>query len=247
MSAAGLIVLPLPVRPLGGETVSSYLHRLAMRNGVSPDRLARMVGAHPDTTEAIAALSGLDPRTLPSALPQLRPGFPDDADRASRRCPACTWCALAARAGPATVLAAPDRVVCRRHRRWIGGPVLACRADQQFDCASIPAMMAAGSRHHGLAAQWGLPGYGAAFAESIHTLGRAQARGLLVGHGDQAINDRRRLLASAAPNLSGTALDILAWYPATVAHTAAILRRRHSPKATPTPTRDGLEYLTHVT
>ncbi|WP_442972090.1 TniQ family protein, partial [Rhodococcus sp. T7] len=70
--------LPRPVPPFHGETLASYLYRLAIANQLHPDDLgAHLTGTRrtrePITLHALAAATGRSPRSLGHALPELRP------------------------------------------------------------------------------------------------------------------------------------------------------------------------------
>lgn len=116
--------LPRTCAPLPGETVSSYIFRLASLNFVDPDALRTIIAgdshrsAEPRAT-VLARLSGFSPATLHHALPELAAG----ANLRGRSVgPGCRLCNAARGAeGVAWVLYTRAEVICRRHRRWIAG------------------------------------------------------------------------------------------------------------------------------
>lgn len=117
-------VLPVTLRPVGGETVNSYAFRLSIANGLAPTAVLRSLGQITEASghhllardswlndQALArleAFSGLSRPRLQQALPALRHGAPSSqipelpGDRPALHCfvpeprpwPACRTCTL---------------------------------------------------------------------------------------------------------------------------------------------------------
>ncbi|HEY5877765.1 MAG TPA: TniQ family protein [Nakamurella sp.] len=130
--------LPMRVAPLAGETIASYLGRLAAVNHlplsllltqlppwftartVTHDDLTGAARADAADVESLAALSGLTATTLLHALPGFRSGSGHGRPpvRATHACPRC-----AARHGhtePVPVHLSAHQRLCARHRVWLG-------------------------------------------------------------------------------------------------------------------------------
>ena len=151
--------LPRTVAPIQGETVNSYLHRLARANHqhvdvmrrylrhptgtgtpgtISPDRLA--AASHHPRDLLIQRLHGLGPPRNPAHSPPLHE---PTIRRACRLCMARrtiltpVWCALP-----------PDLVVCPRHQLWLGRDNSSHA--HQHDLRTFPEILQSQRRHRRL-------------------------------------------------------------------------------------------------
>lgn len=149
--------LPFRVAPISGETLSSYLSRVAAAahlplsgiTGVLPRCLAIRAAAcddigrpgqiRPGDVTVLAALTGITETALTHALPALTP-WRDSWRPPVRAATACHRCA--ARHGqrdPVPVHLPAWQRACARHHIWLG-------RDLQIDLTAVPAVTAA-SRH----------------------------------------------------------------------------------------------------
>lgn len=154
-------VLPLAPPPMHGETIGSYLHRLADANHTTVGILALVIGHGrryqrtddtadgwpPDALPKFAALTGRTMPALTHALPALRtarnpdPRIPPTSEPDRPACLACRPC-MARRGIHSLVMrrAAHHECVCHRHQRWLHG-------GQQHDLTPLPEVLRA-NRHH---------------------------------------------------------------------------------------------------
>jgi hypothetical protein len=157
--------LPRTVRPMPGETVNSYLHRLANANHITEDDLATHLGARQSklTTkvplQALAVASGQPAATLARALPELGPD-PPVASRATPApdAPAMRWACrrCTATRGVTTgvvVWTVPEHNLCLRHQLWTGQAVT--WSTDQIDLADHPEVVHAQLRHYRLTRRFG--------------------------------------------------------------------------------------------
>jgi len=216
---------PLPFRtaPLGGETIASYLSRIAAAShlpagaitaclpswfaarAAACDDLAATGQPQPADIRHLAALTGTSETALRHALPALAGGGrpPARATFACRRC--------AARHGqrsPAPVHIPAHQRTCRRHRTWLGRAI-------QIDLTAAPDIIAA-SRH---ASRLALD-HGITRLVLAETTARQQAAG------DPRGRRRTATLATANPGLDPGHPDIAeaAAYPGTIKMATVILR-----------------------
>jgi hypothetical protein len=153
-------VLPIPLAPLHGELLGSYLNRLADANHltitaltwqIGPGRYHRRDSDNPTgwTPDAIARLAALR-YALPAlrhvtALPFTIPPAPIEEVIASWRAPACLLCAARRGVhGLAILHAHPHQRICLRHGRWHGG------GDQRPLSSVLPDVLHANVRHRRL-------------------------------------------------------------------------------------------------
>lgn len=153
--------LPRTVTPIRGETVQSYLDRLAHANHLRPDQLRRyLTDGRPDRYprhDWLSTASNQPLQVLRTRLTGLI-GRDRNLTRQQRHArPACQLCM--ARRGvqePVYCWFPTYLTVCHRHRRWIGPGVHS--TDDQRDLREQPAVLAAARRHahlhrdHGAAA-----------------------------------------------------------------------------------------------
>jgi hypothetical protein len=216
---------PLPFRtaPAGGETIASYLARVAAAShlpadaitGCLPswfagrsaacDDLAATGQAQPADIRHLAALTGTSETALRHALPALASGGrpPVRATLACRRC--------AARHGqrePFPVHYPAHQRTCRRHRTWLGRII-------QIDITTAPDITAASKKASQLAREHGITRL--VLAETAARQGTT---------GDQDARQRAAALALASPGLDPGHPDTAeaAAYPETVKAAAALLR-----------------------
>jgi hypothetical protein len=161
--------LPIRVAPLSGETIVSYLRRLAAGNHVplslilahlpswftartlTHDDLCGADRIEPAGIECLALLTGLTMASLLRALPAFGLGHRDRTRRPPvRAIHACRRCAARhGRTGPVSIHLPPHQRLCRRHRIWLGG---AC----QIDLATAPEVVHAHRRAARLAHRYGV-------------------------------------------------------------------------------------------
>jgi len=218
--------LPFRVAPLAGETISSYLARLAAAShlpltgitGCLPPWFASRATAcddlnstslpRPGDAARLAALTGITEKALRHALPALNLAFGDPRPplRAARACQRCA--ARHGQHGPVPVHYPAHQRTCPRHRVWLG------RATH-FDITAAPDITAASRQASRLAREHGI---------TRLVLAETTARQETTGGPDA----RRR---AAALTLASPALDPghpdtaeAAAYPETVKIAAALLR-----------------------
>jgi hypothetical protein len=168
--------LPRRVSPVQDETISSFLHRLALANHIRGDELQAYLVIRrrkrwtpvrlPDVSlRALSVLSGHAPLCLAHALPDIRPQLADQSalqvigrttvNGPNRTRPACRRC-MAAKGitTEVTVWARHDQNVCLRHQLWVGQGVV--RPEDQVDVADLPEIARAQTRHRNLIRRHGL-------------------------------------------------------------------------------------------
>ena len=224
---------PLPFRtaPLGGETIASYLSRIAAAShlpagaitaclpswfaaraaarAAACDDLAATGQPQPADIRHLAGLTGTSETALRHALPALAGGGrpPARATVACRRC--------AARHGqrsPAPVHIPAHQRTCRRHRTWLGRAI-------QIDLTAAPDIIAASRHASRLAREHG-----------ITRLVLAEATAREKAAGGPAARRRAAALALASPGLDPGHPDTAeaAAYPETIEMAAAILSAPHA-------------------
>jgi hypothetical protein len=149
--------LPIRVAPIAGQTIASYLERLAVANHlpvgfvlahlpswftarcVAHDDLAGVVRADTADAESLAVLSGLSATALLQALPAFGFGLPHGRRpvRATHACRRCT--ARHGQTGPVPVHLPAHQRVCGRHRIWLGSTT-------QIDVTAVPEILHAHRR-----------------------------------------------------------------------------------------------------
>lgn len=216
---------PLPFRtaPVGGETISSYLARVAAASslpagavaGCLPpwfaaraagcDDLAATGQPQPVDIRHLAALTGTSEPALRHALPALAVGGRPPV-RATLSCERC-----AARHGqrsPVPVHIPAHQRACPRHRTWLGRAI-------QIDITEVPDIAAASRKASWLARKYGVTRF---------VLAETTARQGTIGEPDAL--RRAASLAIAIPALDPGHPDTAqaAAYPETIKVTAAFLR-----------------------
>ncbi|MEO3825072.1 TniQ family protein [Actinomadura sp. B10D3] len=152
--------LPLPVPPATGETVKSYLMRLATLHDVIYGELWHWVSApiNGDAKRRIIVGSRLAEATgypldrLAKALPELDPGTEWLQLRDIPQ-PACPRCTARHPGGAVRRLFPLNAYVCRRHRYWLGPPDVGEESYRRLD--DLPELLAAQRKHRRLARLWG--------------------------------------------------------------------------------------------
>ena len=216
---------PLPFRtaPVGGETVASYLARVAaacslpagaVAGCLPPWFAARAAGCddlaatgqlRPADIRHLAALTGTSETALRHALPALAVGGRPPV-RATLACGRC-----AARHGqrsPVPVRIPAHQRACQRHRTWLGRAI-------QIDIATAPEITAASRKASRLARESGITRLVLAETTARHdSIGGPEAR------------RRTTALAFAVPGLDPEHPDTAeaAAYPETIKVAAALLR-----------------------
>lgn len=221
--------LPIPVRPITGETLDSYLSRICTANHVEhsvltrllPDWFARIARDErvraprrpSDMVAHLADIIGLPANTLARALPEL--GLADDAThRPTYATTACRRC-LAVRGitHPVPVRLPRRQRLCTRHAIWISGP-------HQIDVAPCPEITTAQLKAARLCRRH--TPVQLLFAElTAHSRYRTP--------GFEEWNRRFHLLEDRNPSLDPESLLGPATYPDTITKAAEFLKRRFGP------------------
>jgi TniQ len=148
--------LPLPASPVAGETLASFLNRLAAVNRTSPETLLealppwfsvkacwhddrwqhdQLTPWADDAAAQLAAISGTTLTAIKSALPAFGAGTGQPARAAT----ACRLCAAARRIQqPVPVHLPAHYQVCLKHGIWLSGP-----GTPQFSVSRCPDILAA--------------------------------------------------------------------------------------------------------
>ncbi len=158
--------LPIALAPVQGETIGSYLNRLADANRLKIGTVVDALGLHRRyrqdddnpvewsqvTLARLAALTSRSARSLAYGLPALnslltgRPhALPTDTDGGptTPRRPACRPC-MARHGASLVIRSAPHSdCVCRRHQRWL-------HSLDQHDLSLLPEVLYANGRHRRL-------------------------------------------------------------------------------------------------
>ncbi|MFD5659854.1 TniQ family protein [Streptomyces hirsutus] len=157
-------VLPLTPPPVQGETIGSYLNRLADANHLTIGHLSSLIGPSrqhrrddnrvgywtPESLPRLASLTGRNRSALVHAMPPL--GTIGDPIRRlplpateeviePRRRPACRLCMARRHIRGLVVRSTPHHEgVCHRHHRWLLG-------DEQHSLTRLPEVLRANRRH----------------------------------------------------------------------------------------------------
>jgi hypothetical protein len=145
--------LPVPVRPVGRETIGSFMTRLARANSLRIPHLLALAaisgtrdftpatddtrGWSQPTPERIAALAGRPLPALAAAIPLLATMTPATSPPL-RACGRCT--AAKNINGMVIIRARPGDYLCTRHQQWLRGP-------RRPGLAALPEVTAAQRRH----------------------------------------------------------------------------------------------------
>jgi hypothetical protein len=172
--------LPRTVKPFPGETIASYLARLAHANRLDTDALCCHITGHrrrtlPFPAGRLAVVAGFPVRSLQYALPDLATGQAPLGHRnraglwlPQRRQddgPPCRLCVLARGiTQPVHCWKRPENVICQRHRRWIGPGAAA----SQPDLSAQPDILQAHKRHLRLVRRLGRDTVAFEFAAADH-------------------------------------------------------------------------------
>jgi hypothetical protein len=158
-------VLPIAFPPVNGETIGSYLNRLADANRLKIGTLTDTLGLHrrcrrdddptgwsQDTLARLAALTDRSATALAHGLPALNSLLTGKAhampattheNLAAPRRPACRPC-MARHGASLVIRSAPHSdCVCRRHQRWL-------HSLDQHELALLPEVLKANTRHRRL-------------------------------------------------------------------------------------------------
>ncbi len=226
-------VLPARVAPVAGETIASYLARVAAANylplravtdvlppwfavrAAACDDIAKPGLLQPGDARCLAALTGTTESALRHALPALA-GHRDDGRPPLRSAVACRRCA--ARHGPhapVPVHLPAHQRACERHRTWLGRIL-------QIDVTAAPEIIAATSRARRLAREHGV---------TRLVLAEITARQDTIGAPDARRRAASLALASPGLDLGHPDTAEAAAYPETIKMAAALLS---TPGALPT-------------
>jgi hypothetical protein len=217
---------PLPFRtaPVCGETVASYLARVAAASslparavtGCLPpwfafraaacDDLAATGQPSPGDISHLAALTGTSETALRHALPALAAAGGRPPVRAALSCGRCA--ARHGQASPVPVRIPAHQRACQRHRTWIGRAI-------QIDITTVPEIAAASRKASRLAREHGI---------TRLVLAEIAAREAAIG--GPSARRRAAALALASPGLDPGHPDTAeaAAYPETITAAAALLR-----------------------
>jgi hypothetical protein len=234
--------LPVPVRPLAGEMLASYLGRLAAANHLpvttltaalpawltwkyaSHRLLPRSTRPAPEAAESLrrlAVLTAMPATSIARALPVLGggPRGPARATTACRRCAAARGITQ-----PVPVHQPAHQMVCTRHGIWLSPPGL-----PQLDVTACPEVITAQHRARRLLRR-------CTPEQLIHAQVQAAAlaaSGHPSGQGPSTHQEQRaQLLRNANPGLPSSAeaeLTRAASYPDTIARAAKIITAAHDP------------------
>ena len=219
-------VLPVRAAPLTGETISSYLARVAAAchlplravtdvlppwfavRAAACDDIARPGPLQPGGARCLTMLTGISETALRHALPALA-GHRDDGRPPLRSATACRRCA--ARRGqrePVPVHLPAHQRACQRHRTWLGRAI-------QIDVTTTPDIIAASRQASRLARKHGV---------TRLVLAETTARQDTIGGPDAT--RRAAALVPASPGLDPGHPDTAeaAAYPETIKVAAALLR-----------------------
>jgi hypothetical protein len=164
-----LFPLPVPAAPVAGETLTSFLGRLAAANRTSTDTLLGILPPwfriktrwhddrwqHPklapwagNAAGALAVISSSSTAGITNALP----AFGGNRGQPVRAATACRLCAAACRGrGPVPVHLPAHHQVCLRHGIWLSAP-----GTPQFSVSSCPDILNAERRARRLARDHGI-------------------------------------------------------------------------------------------
>ncbi|MFJ9845865.1 TniQ family protein [Kitasatospora sp. NPDC101155] len=160
----GLRVLPFAPPPVHGETIGSYLNRLADANHLTIGHLSSLIGPGrryrrddnrvgywtTSMLPRLAALTGRSVSSLVHAMPplgtirdpglRLPPSLIEEITEPRRR-PACQLCMARCHIRGLVVRNTPSHdCVCHQHHRWLLG-------DEQHGLAQLPEILRANRRH----------------------------------------------------------------------------------------------------
>ncbi|GAA0445148.1 hypothetical protein Acor_80540 [Acrocarpospora corrugata] len=153
--------LPITAPPATGETVKSYLQRLAALNGVDYPEIWDWV-SEPEVPgkprrivvgPRLADLTGYPADRLGQALPELRKGLDWQLLRDTPQHP-CPQCAARHPGGQVIRLFALHHYACRRHGYWIGPPDIGEGPHLPY-LAGLPEVLQAQRRHNRLVRERG--------------------------------------------------------------------------------------------
>lgn len=148
--------LPIPAAPVTGETLASFLGRLAAANRTSPGTLLALLPPwfrvrarwHDDRwqhdkitpwADDAAASLAVPSGSAAAAVKNALPAFGRDSDQPARAVTACRPCAAARHISqPAPVRLPAHHQVCLRHGIWLSGP-----GTPQFSVSGCPDILAA--------------------------------------------------------------------------------------------------------
>lgn len=184
-----LRVLPLPLPPVHGETVGSYLNRLADANHLTIGHLSSLIGPSrqhrregnrvgywtPEGLVRLAALTGRSPASLIHAMPPLGtignllrrlPVSATEEIVEPRRRPACRLCMACQHIRGLVVRSTPHHEgVCHRHRRWLLG-------DEQHILTRLPEVLQANRLHQRIVRRGSHPSTALAYIDARDRLVR---------------------------------------------------------------------------
>lgn len=225
--------LPVRVRPMTAETVTSYARRITERNYLRRGLLPALSRRHP-FLPILSILTGYTERHLVSALPELRTPsilrawphlYGEVSARAGTR-PACTMC-VRSRLGTdeaVLVFASHEQLICPTHYRWLGTGDITCTRARQFSIASCREISSANLTHRLLVKRWGRGPTRATFIDAVGCLSTWSRWPAVLRAPD--IQRRRHLLGITEDTPAVSPEEIAAWYPNAVSLTGLILDQR---------------------
>ena len=227
--------LPLPISPMGSETLNSYLRRVTDGNLLRPGWLSQL-SRQPHFVADLTELTGLTERGLVTALPELRTPqaierWPHLVGHVSKQagirsaCTSCTAARTRSRAQAMTVFASHEQVLCTVHQQWTGSSELQCAPHQQFSIRTCPDIADANREHLRLIRRWGRGSAYSCFTAAVTCLSMWSGWPAVSRAPDIKQRRERLDIPHDAPPL--TPRQVAAWYPSAVALTDIIVSLRH--------------------
>ena len=233
--------LPLPAAPVTGETLTSFLGRLATVNHTSPDALLEFLPPwfrvkarwHDDRWQhdqltpwagaAAARLAVISGTTAP-AIQHALPAFGADSGQPARAVTACRRCTAARRIRqPVPVHLPAHHQICLRHGIWLPG-----QGTPQFSVGECPDIIAAERQARRLLRHCTTEQLIYAKTQATHTPdGQARTARAWKRRLQALIEANPRTVTESSPH----ALFLAAAYPQTIATAAAAIQARHNSPA----------------
>ncbi|NCL77129.1 MULTISPECIES: TniQ family protein [unclassified Rhodococcus (in: high G+C Gram-positive bacteria)] len=215
--------LPRTTAPFRGETLHSFLRRLAAVNHITVTDLQPLLGSTTGKRPDPRWLSIVTGWPVAALVDRLR-GLTEPEPRHRFPSALCRLCA-ARRNVFDTVIVYPDGHVnvCRRHRLWIGGSHTA----PQYDITPLPELRTAQRTHRRLARRHGTLAAEAAYRDATSIIRRWTDSGQHTSHRDR----RLRICFPDRPERPGWPETEMADYPEVVALTALLISDTWTSKA----------------
>ena len=227
--------LPVPAAPVAGETLASFLGRLAAANRTSPEALLdilppwfrvkarwhddrwqpdQLMPWADDAAARLAVISGSTAAAIKNALP----AFGGSSGQPVRAVTACRLCTAARRISqPVPVHLPAHHQVCLKHGIWLSGP-----GTPQFSVSGCPDILAAERQARRLLRR-------CTIEQLIYAKSRQPPAGRTRTRMETPDDGPHRVQPPAGTESSPQALFLAAAYPEAIAAAAAIHASRHSP------------------